>query len=353
MKLTDARIGYDPYSPACDLPGDRRRFAFYARTRELRFDVVGEASRDHDLVVVSATADITSWARADPSVKIVYDLVDSYLALPRWAPASLGRGIMKRVSGETRRLAWDYRGAIEAMCRRADAVVCTTEEQRAAIGACCPNVHIVLDHHGPEARLRKQDYDAHRPFRLVWEGLPYTLPAFAELRGPLERVGRRHEIELHLVTDLEFRRYARRFGRWRTADFAGRYVEGAQLHEWNVDTLAERVTSCDLAVIPALLDDPMFAGKPENKLLLFWRMAMPALVSATPAYRRAMNAAGLDMTAAGEEDWERLLERFIADPEARADAGRRGAHFTDEQHSDARLLERWDAVFRSVGMDPA
>jgi len=333
MKLTDARIGYDPYSPACDLPGDRRRFAFYARTRGLGFDVVGEPSGGHDLVVVSATADITSWVRADRSLTIVYDLIDSYLALPRWTPKSLGRGLMKRASGETRRLAWDY--------------------QRAAIGAYCPNVHVVLDHHGPEARLRKHDYDAHRPFRLVWEGLPYTLPAFAGLRAPLERIGRRHEIELQLVTDLEFRRYARRFGRWRTADFARRYVDRPQVHEWDVETLAERVTSCDLAVIPALLDDPMFAGKPENKLLLFWRMAMPVLTSATPAYRRAMEDAGLDMTASGEDDWERLLERFIVDGEARADAGRRGARFTDEQHSDERLLERWDAVFRSVGWDPA
>jgi hypothetical protein len=351
MKLTDARIGYDPYSPACDLPGDRRRFAFYAGARGLSYDVVDDVSAAHDLVVVSATADITRWAGADGSVKIVYDLIDSYLALPRWAPKNLGRGITKRLSGETRRLAWDYRGAIEAMCRRADAVACSTEEQRAAISAYCPNVHIVLDHHGPEARLRKDSYEAHRPFRLVWEGLPYTLPAFAELRTALERVGRSHEIELQLVTDLEFRRYARRFGRWRTEEFARRYVERPRLHEWRVETLAETVTSCDLAVIPALLDDPMFAGKPENKLLLFWRMAMPALTSATPAYSRAMDAAGLDMTCADGADWERQIERFIADREARAEAGRRGAQFTDEQHSDARLLERWDALFRSVGFE--
>jgi len=37
-------------------------------------------------------------------------------------------------------------------------------------------------------------------------------------------------------------------------------------------------------VIPAVLGEPMFAGKPENKLLLFWRMGMPVITSSTAAY---------------------------------------------------------------------
>ncbi|MDP8908042.1 MAG: hypothetical protein M3N47_02770, partial [Chloroflexota bacterium] len=181
MRLKEARIGYAPYSPSLAVPGDRRRFCFYANARRLAFDVMRDPSLRPDLAVVSSTADITKWAQADRSTTIVYDLVDSYLALPRRSPKSLGRGVAKRLSGETSRLAWDYRKAIARMCSRADAIVCSTEEQRQMILGYCDNVHVILDHHGPEAKRRKENFDAHRPFRLVWEGLPYTLPAFREL----------------------------------------------------------------------------------------------------------------------------------------------------------------------------
>lgn len=351
MKLADARIGYAPYSATRDVPGDRRRFRFYANARGLPFDIVENATADRDLVVVASTADITTWVGADASVTIVYDLVDSYLALARWAPKSIGRGLAKRLSGETRHLAWDYRKAIEAMCRRADAVVCSTEEQRRSILEYCDNVHVILDHHGAEACLRKESFEPHRPFRLVWEGLPHTLPAFGELSTALKWIGRRHDVELHLVTDLEFCRYAGRFDRRSTEAFAERYVQRTHVHEWRMDTLAETVASCDLAVVPALLDDPLFVGKPENKLLLLWRMGMPVLTSATPAYVRAMNAAGVDMTCSNPLDWERLLQRYIVDRDAREAAARRGYAYAVEAHSEERLLERWDALFESVGFD--
>ena len=37
-----------------------------------------------------------------------------------------------------------------------------------------------------------------------------------------------------------------------------------------------------------MMNDPMMVGKPKNKLLLFWRMGLPTLVSAIPSYKRAM-----------------------------------------------------------------
>jgi hypothetical protein len=47
---------------------------------------------------------------------------------------------------------------MEAMCRRADAVVCSTEEQRRQLLALCPNVHVILDAHGELGSVVKSDY---------------------------------------------------------------------------------------------------------------------------------------------------------------------------------------------------
>ena len=51
-------------------------------------------------------------------------------------------------------------------------------------------------------------------------------------------------------------------------------------------------TGCDLAVIPLPLDRPLERGKPESKLVSFWRMGMPVVTSSTPAYRRVDGGGG-------------------------------------------------------------
>ena len=68
-------------------------------------------------------------------------------------------------------------------------------------------------------------------------------------------------------------------------------------HRWNEATFSEVVTKSDVAIIPIATGDPFTRGKPGNKLALLWRMAMPVVTSATPAYRRMQDAAELGYLA--------------------------------------------------------
>ncbi len=122
---------------------------------------------------------------------------------------------------------------------------------------------------------------------------------------------------------------------------------------WNRETFAALATACDLAIIPIPLDRPFFTGKPENKLVLFWRMGIPVLASPTPAYERAMRGAGLAMTCRTTEDWVRQIELYMGDESARREAGERGRAFAEANYSEARLLGQWDAVLASVGVTRA
>ncbi len=351
-RLSEARIGYTPVSVDLRQPSDRRRFAFYAARRGLTFEraVPGD---DLDLVVLTSASDILRWRHTPPRTKLVYDLIDSYLAQPRTALRSVGRGVAKRLTGETSVLTFDYRRAIEEMCRRADAVVCTTVEQRRDILALCPNVHVVLDHHGDDALAVKYRYAASFPFRLVWEGLPHTLPAFATIAPALRELQVRNDAELHIVTDLEFYQYARAIRRRRTALIAAKLFDRFALHAWSPELLSTLVPTCDLAIIPANLRDPFSAGKPENKLLLMWRLGLPTVTAATPAYRRAMGAAGLDLLCATPQDWMSTLQRLIDDEDERARAGQAGREYVGAHHTTESLLHDWDRVFASVGFDPS
>ena len=335
--LTNLKFGLVPYARSLRPPGDRRRFVHYARARGLSFEIADPA-RSYDVVVLSARADLSVWSRYTKG-KLVYELIDSSLATPRTNLRASLRGLARFATRQSRHLQLDYRRAIEGMCRRADAVVCTTDEQREDILPFCRNVHIILDAHNQLVRTIKDDYAAHHPFRLVWEGLPENVPSLRLLRPVLERLAGEHPLEMHVITDLEYQRLPGSPFRSRTSSLLQRTLPGALLHEWREEDCADIICSSDLALIPLSLQDPFAAGKPENKLLLFWRMGMPVVVSATPAYRRAMTAAGVPMACDDEDEWELVLRRCVTDETARREAGQRGLAFCRSHDGEQLFLE--------------
>lgn len=346
VDLSSLRIGYVPISRSLSAPGDRRRFVHYAQRRGLRFEIA-DPEKEYDLVVLSQLADLSVWSR-NSKTKLVYDLIDSYLAIPRTDIKGRLRGLAKFVSRQSRYLQLDHWRAIESMCRRADAVVCSTEEQQRDIAQFCANVHIILDAHSSVTQTVKHNYAACRPFRLVWEGLPHTLRSLELIRPVLAELQRKYPIELHLLTDLDVYRYLGRYWKSSTLEAARRIFPDVRLHEWKENDVAEIICSCDLAIIPLALTDPFAAGKPENKLLLFWRMGMPTITSATPAYKRAMAKAGLSMDCHDKNEWLDSLEKYITDETARRTAGVAGRALAESAYSEEIILQKWDKLLNSL-----
>lgn len=344
------RIGYVPMTEDFSAPGDRRRFVYYARSRGLDFEIA-DPNREYDVVVLSQAADLSRWIRYDGG-RIVFDFIDSYLA--ETGIRTVLRGAAKYAFRQTRYLHLDYRELLRKMSEKSHAIICSTEAQRKDLLEHCRNVHVILDVHTAAVKNVKSDFARGSVFNLVWEGLPGNIVTFEPIADALRRLQERHPIALHLITDIERPAALRNVGRLPTKRLVRRVLSGIDdvyLYEWNEELFSTICTACDLAIIPIPLDKPIFAGKPENKLVLFWRMNVPVVTSATPAFVGAMSAAGLSMTCEQPSDWLQLLERYMADESLRREAARAGyAHATTE-YSEERLLERWDDVFESIGVN--
>jgi glycosyltransferase involved in cell wall biosynthesis len=256
--------------------------------------------------------------------------------------------LAKYVGGQSQYLRLDYWKSLQDMCKRADAVICTTDEQKQDILQFCQNVHIILDIHSTVSRSVKTDYCTGEVFNFVWEGLPQNIVSFYEIKDVLDYLKQNYNVALHVVTDLEYRQYLRKYHKRQTVDIARKIFDNVYLYEWNEATCSAIFSACDMALIPLSLTDPLYKGKPENKLLLFWRMGIPVVTSATPAYTRAMEGCGLPMACRTSDDWIRILEHYMSDKEARRDAGQRGLSYTNEHYSEESTLKRWDDVFASL-----
>jgi len=348
MDLTKLNIGYVALSQNYEQPGDKRRFVHYARNRNLTFEIA-DPSKKYDLVVLSQNADLSVWCDYDlGGAKVVYDLIDSYLSIPRNEIKGRLRGLAKYIAGKSKYLRLNQWKAIESMCSRADAVICSTGEQSEYIKPFCSNIHFILDIHSSVSNKVKSDYNSGEVFNIVWEGLPGNAYAFEYLKSVFTELETKYEIALHFVTDLSYLRYLGRYGKTYTSDVVKGLCKRVYLYEWNELMSSEIICSSDLAIIPVDLTNPLVRGKPENKLFLFWRMGMPVITSATPAYERAMKKAGLEMTCRDKEEWLSMLEKYIISHQSRQTAGIAGRKFVDESYSENETLKQWDEVFQSI-----
>jgi hypothetical protein len=342
------KVGYAPYDPTLTSPADRRRFPYYAERRGMSFELA-DPSREYDLVVITPRADLATWSRYRPGRgKVVFDLVDSYLDIPRTDLKAILRGPAKFAAREARHPFFSYRHALESMLERADAVTCATPEQAHEIRPLCSNVHAILDFQSGLIRRVKEDYRAGSPFHLVWEGLGENVRWFGRIERALAEVNIRHPLVLNLITAIEYRELVQRFWRRRTSRIAARHFDRVRLYQWSEEMVSVIATACDLAVVPLPLDRPLERGKPESKLMSFWRMGMPTVTSSTPAYVRAMEAAGQDLHCGSEDDGAATLLRLIEHQDARAEAARTGRAFAEREYGDDRLLAAWDAVFNGL-----
>lgn len=355
------RVGFVPMSATLRHPFDLRNFLYYARKRHISFEIADPA-QTYDIVVLAPRADLSVWNRYEKkSGKMIYLTVDSYLAIPKSDLKAKLRGMAKYFGKECRYPVLDYQKAMQEMCRKADAVVCTTDEQREDIQKYCANVQKILEFHFKLVRNVKTDYASRKLINLVWEGGADNLSGFREIRDVLLQLNKKHPLALHLLTDLEHKKFMNKFCKVSVAEAVGRIFGPAfrphtgsgfeslvYLYQWNMEMLSRIVTGCDIAVIPIDIKNPLTSGKPENKLLLFWRMGMPAVVSATPAYKRAMETAGLKDYCRTPQQWYEKLEKMITDVKARQMAGELGKKTADTIYSEETYLRQWDELFRSV-----
>jgi hypothetical protein len=358
MNCSGLRIGFVPFSRSVKHPFDLRNFLYYANRRGVKFEIV-EPGGKYDVILLTPQVDLTVWSRYERNkAKIIYMIVDSYLSVPRFDVKGSLRGLAKYVSREHKYLQMSYSSAIKDMCRRADAVVCATLEQKRDILEYCKNVHVILDCHFKAVRDVKTDYSIGSRVNLVWEGVPDNMPGLAQLNDVLAQLRKKHPISLHIITDLEHKKYMNKIWTKSTVQEARHLFGDVQnffntdspvcLYQWNIEMFSRIVTKCDLAVIPLDPQNPLAMGKPENKLLLFWRMGMPTIVTASPAYVRAMEKCGLDLYCRDSADWQENLERLIVDFAARKTAGTLGKQCADSVYGEDMYLEQWDRLFQSV-----
>jgi hypothetical protein len=351
LELSKLKIGYSPSSKSLLEPGDRRRFVLYSKLRNFTFDIA-DYDKDFDIVFLSYyLCDIPKWIeykrRRGNKTKLIFEMVDSYLFEPSNFK-SMFRGLSKYLDGTSSKLYFDYKNAIIEIVKIADAVICTTIEQKNELEKYNSNIHLLLDLTEKEVLIQKEDFITHNKLKIVWEGMAYTLHNMLIIKDVLNEL--KDKIELHIITDEVYYKYSKKYFLRKTANILDSIECSKTFYEWNNTTFSKNIVDCDLAIIPIDLNDTFASGKPENKLILFWQHNIPVLTSGTPSYIKTMHEADLSgMHCMTPQYWlDKIMQYYKMPAIERSNMAKKGFDFAKSRHSLNVRMEQWDKCFMSV-----
>lgn len=346
--MTKLRIGYVPNSSNLSAPADRRRLVFWAAARG--HQIVTDLSQSVDVIVLSERSNFTNFAR-DMKVPVILDLVDGYLARESFVKDWI-RGTLKVADKQLTGLPKPYTSFVQDICSSASAVICSSEEQRFMIEKYSRNVHEILDSHDEISFLPFSSLSDAYPKSILWEGLPVTLGGVLGISEVLIQKNQLDGLEINFVTNEEYFRFLGKYQSQSSLKLLtkqlGKMVSEKNVVPWNVKNLIDYAEISSGAILPVLTANPIQKLKPENRLLIMWRLGLPTLTSNTPAYSRLAKHTGLDFICESHEEWQDKLNLVLSDRKYAAKMVSIGQDYLHKRHSATHLLRKWDAAIESV-----
>jgi hypothetical protein len=343
------RIGYWPMSSDLSHPGDRRRVVFWANHRGHK--IVTDLTQKTDVILLSEKADLNSFSKKAAGTPIIFDLVDAYLA-PENGTRDWLRGIAKvltkQISGPPRK----FTKSIEDLCLQSSAVICSSPEQQETIERFSNNVHVILDSHDELPMMPFSRCNQSSIKRILWEGQPATIRGLAHIGEGISAMGKEKKIELAVVTDEKYYLLLNKFIQLDTDLLLSKVLKDASTYStlisWSPNNLVNQATLSDVAVIPIDLSKPIQYLKPENRLLIMWRLGLPCLTSPSPAYSRVMKKARVNSICDSPIEWASNIAEMLHNRDWAEENVTLGQAYVKQFHNTDLLLERWDCAFESV-----
>ena len=197
----------------------------------------------------------------------------------------------------------------------------------------------------------KSSYARGCTLNLVWEGLGVTFARHLLKSFPIVEAYRKIEpTNVVAVTDQDYRPF------WglpirRNVNVLAKGKEGLRAVKWTKQALYEAALAADIAIIPIDPNDELGVGKPLNKLLLFWKLGIPVICSATPSYIEALTEIGFPKLACrNHNEWISAIKELAESEELRREIGMRGRQFALSNYGNEKLFQLWDhSILESRG----
>jgi glycosyltransferase involved in cell wall biosynthesis len=129
----------------------------------------------------------------------------------------------------------------------------------------------------------------------------------------------------------------------------GYRLEGVDVEcrPWRAETEVEDLWALDIGIMP-LFDDPWANGKCAMKAIQYLGVGVPAVVSPVGANREVVRDGVCGFHASSEDEWVRVLDRLLSDPDLRRRMGAEGRRRVQSRYSAEVQAPRVGALLEGL-----
>lgn len=347
MSIKDLKIGYVPYLPDLSQPGDRRRFPFFAKRYDIKFEIA-QFERNYDIILVTATSNLSKWLlykKNHPKTKFIFEMVDS-LIFPSDKFDTLFKGTGKFLLRKEVSLYVNYKNLIIQWIKNADLVICSSNELKKNVEKWNTNVLLSRDYLQNEYKLAKTEYSINGKMKLLWEGQGVILSQFLFFKEMLQKIS--SFCELHVITTEKYPLFGNLVHRDVETMLKKLPIE-TTFHKWDIERNREIFSYCDCGIIPISPKNKLAWYKPANKLISFWFSGIPTVVSNTPAYSELMNNADSYFYCSNIDEWVSKLNMIKnLTEEERKRIAMKNLAYASKNFSNEIIDMTWKNIFKKL-----
>jgi glycosyltransferase involved in cell wall biosynthesis len=299
--------------------------AFQMAVAYARFLPKARRASDYDAVLVNREATLIGPALVERFVArlgkpLIYHL-DDPLYIPYRSPSNGWLAYLKCF------------GKVRTLCRISAVVIANSPSHVAFARAHNTNVWeipSVVDadvYTGPLSRDLKPDGTT----CVGWSGSPSTVANLQVIRGPLQRLGGRSDVDLLFIG---------------ARDFQMPEIQHRGL-EWHPETEVDDLRRLDIGLLP-VPRTPWTPHKFYLKLIQYMALGIPPVATPLGSNPIVIEDGVTGLLADGDASWERAIATLVDDPDLRRDMGRRAAAVAHERYTLQANADKIIAAFRSA-----
>jgi len=342
---------YDSYSADLSHIADRRRIGLWINKKD--FEVFDSKNIPISVQVIQPLTDPFLIKKLDSDTKIVLDMVDGYLVDTPSILIDYARYFLRSSKIPAICLPMRFSKSLRRVCTLVDLVVVASDEQAELVRPFNQNVKVIRDSHDELGEpLPIKEISKNNNLNIFWEGLGFTLIHFEDIANDLGEFLISTNSTLHIVTNEVYPRFAAKFAKVKAikvvrqifGDAASRVI----VHPWSEEKVKEIASECDFGIIP-INDQNRFAQlKPENKLLIYWRLGLQTLFSNTPSYVRLANGVGVPEYSVKSGEWGEKLRLISNTPGGLSKNMLNLQEYLLRFHSEETILNKWREALNSL-----
>ena len=342
---------YDSYSADLTQIADRRRIGLWIHKKD--FEVFDSENNPINIQVIQPFTDPFLIQRLNTETKVVLDMVDGYLVDTPSVLLDYARYFLRSSKIQALMHPMRFSNSLRKICALVDMVVVASDEQAALVKPFNRNVRVIRDSHDELGQpLPIKEFSTNRNLNIFWEGLGFTLIHFKDVANDLGEFLISTNSTLHLVTNESFPRFAGKFGKIdakrEIKEMFGQASSRIVVHAWSEKTVSEIAAKCEFGIIPISQQNRFAQLKPENKLLIYWRLGLQTLFSDTPSYVRLAHEVGVPEYSVKSGEWAEKLKEIAEAGGCLSENMLKAQEYLLRFHSENLILGQWKEALNSL-----